>query len=205
MARVSRLDNVNASTSVQGDPLLARMAEGREVFQKTVLQPLKLAFKSFVDHREALASRPAMQITEDDLQRFEQTSSDLWGVYVQAEKYKKRLAGEAKRVAARCDKAKGKVKKEKSEARQRVGKNAAVSLVEWRADFTAARMALKEEGYTGSIKLDKAGPLYKKIQTIRQARALSASPAVVGHSREIPQEAASGRKRMRTKQRGRRS
>ena len=45
------------------------------------------------------------------------------------------------------------------------------SLTEWRADFSAARKALKEGGYKGSLVLKKGMPMCMKIQELRHARA----------------------------------
>ena len=62
----------------------------------------------------------------------------------------------------------------KSKKRQDAGKNKASSLALWRAECAEARQALKDEGYTGSLKFKKGLPLYEKIREIRQA-ALSGS------------------------------
>ena len=58
----------------------------------------------------------------------------------------------------------------KSIARKEAGKVKAASLTSWRQDFRAARDALKQEGYTGSLKLRKDMPMYAKIQQVRRAR-----------------------------------
>ena len=63
------------------------------------------------------------------------------------------------------------LKRNKSSARQNAGKRKTASLTEWRADFSAARMALKEGGYKGSLVLKKGMPMYMKIQELRHARA----------------------------------
>ena len=61
------------------------------------------------------------------------------------------------------------VKNPKSDARRAAGKRKADSLTSWRAEFTAARKALQDTGYTGSLCLKKGMPMYTKIQEIRQA------------------------------------
>ena len=71
------------------------------------------------------------------------------------------------------------VKKTKSAARQAAGKHKAVSLEEWQKDLSDARKALKDEGYTGSLRLKKGTPLFQKIQSIRQLVWLIPSPWVL--------------------------
>ena len=61
--------------------------------------------------------------------------------------------------------------KPKSAGRKEVGRLKAESLRLWRQDFSAAREALKREGYKGSLKLKKGMPMYTKIEEMREARA----------------------------------
>ena len=63
----------------------------------------------------------------------------------------------------------------KSAARRQAGKLRAEALTSWRQEFKAAREALKEEGYKGSLKLKKGMPMYNKIQEVRKGRAAAAS------------------------------
>ena len=74
------------------------------------------------------------------------------------------------------------MKSASSEPRRRAGQKKTESLAGWRQDFTAARTALNEEGYKGSLKLNKDGPLYQKIQSIRQARLLSTAATTAASS-----------------------
>ena len=63
---------------------------------------------------------------------------------------------------------------------------------------------MREEGYTGSLKLNKEGALYQKIQTIRQARLLSfaAAPKAAAKAKGAPTVFAKPKecKRLRGKQ-----
>ena len=60
--------------------------------------------------------------------------------------------------------------KPKSVARKEAGKLKAESLRLWRQDFSAAREALKREGYKGSLKLKKGVPMYINLKKCGKAR-----------------------------------
>ena len=77
--------------------------------------------------------------------------------------------------------------KVKSVARQNAGKTKAVALASWHKDVRAARQALKNEGYTGSLNLKKGMPVHQKITEIQNARAARelAAPGLAGRSRPV--------------------
>ena len=76
--------------------------------------------------------------------------------------------------------------KPKSLARQNAGKIKAASFTSWTNDFKAAREALKQEGYKGSLKLKKGMPMYEKIQEIKKQRVAQASAASGVPSASVP-------------------
>ena len=58
----------------------------------------------------------------------------------------------------------------KNTARQAAGKLKAASLEMCHQDFKAARQALKDEGYTGSLKLKKGMPMHTKMLELKERR-----------------------------------
>ena len=63
-----------------------------------------------------------------------------------------------------------------SVAKREHGKNHAANSEAWKAEVEAARNALRQEGYKGSMCLKAGMPLHSKICEMRTSRATSAQP-----------------------------
>ncbi len=67
--------------------------------------------------------------------------------------------------------------KPKSTKRREAGTIKAALLAVYHQDFRAARQALKNEGYKGSLKMKKGMAMHTKIAELRKARAAGGSSA----------------------------
>ena len=65
--------------------------------------------------------------------------------------------------------------KPNSETRQAAGKRKTTSLTAWHTEFSEARQALKDEGYTGTLQLEKGLRVYEKITERRPAQLIQAA------------------------------
>ena len=81
----------------------------------------------------------------------------------------------AKKAAAAKTQNTGPHKRVKNAARREAGKLKAASLATYHQDFRAARQALKDEGYTGSLKLKKGLAMHTKIVELKQRRLAGAT------------------------------
>ena len=221
--------NASPPGLLEGDPLLARMAGDKNALKTTVLDPLVQSIRDVRHLRDEIVSQTPPQIAEPILAKVDKIIGDLWKTHSNTGRFRRLLDIQGRKVQARLAKVaapQGSGVEAKSSARQQAGKQKTASLVAWRGDFSAARQALKEEGYTGSFKLNKEGAFYQKIQSIRQARLLSlavapkavakpkGAPKAVAKTKGAPKALtkrkgapkavalASGRKRLRVKRNG---
>ena len=76
--------------------------------------------------------------------------------------------------------------KPKSKKRKEAGKIKAASLKLYHEDFRAARKALKDEGYKGSLKMKRGMPMYAKVEELRKVRATRASSSFGSAGSAVP-------------------
>ena len=82
---------------------------------------------------------------------------------IQLQRTKKAAATKAQNKLPQC-------RRPKNAARQEAGKLKASSLAVYHQRFRAALQALKDEGYTGSLKLKKGMPMHTKMLELKAKR-----------------------------------
>ena len=164
------------------------MKQTSDMFKEVVLERLGPIFKALGAVRasvEGSAPRALEERLRDEpewkeyreklVQGIKSVEDDAWDALQNARRVDGRLGLQVRKVAARLAKqvqsaASKSAAKPKSEKRQAAGKRKATSLIAWHTEFSEARQALKDEGYTGTFKLKKGLPLYEKIQAKRRAK-----------------------------------
>ena len=152
------------------------MTQTSDVFEKEVLKHLETQFRDIEDVRASLqAVQGPDRVTL--LHKIQELSASTWRALDSARKIDRRLRQQVRRASEKFTRMQGHNEaalppRAKSKKRQEAGKGKATSLGPWRAEFSEARQELKDEGYTGSLKLKRGMPLYDRIQAKRQAKML---------------------------------
>ena len=142
------------------------------VFATTMLGGLRTLFSECHAIKDyAFAKLELPENHTDFVRSIGKLDSNVRELLQNAKRFDTRLERQARRVAEKLAStvAKPCLKKPKSKNRQDAGKRKAGSLQSWHAEFMAARKALKDTGYTGSLLLKKGMPMYATIQELRQA------------------------------------
>ena len=144
----------------------------KSVFETTMLEGLRTIFSECRAIKDYAFAKPELPENHTDfVHSIGKIASNAWALLQNANRFDKRLESQTQRVKQKLAStvAKPCLKKPKSKNRQDAGKRKAGSLKSWHAEFMAARKALKDTGYTGSLRLKKGMPMYAKIQELRQA------------------------------------
>ena len=166
------------------------MNKSNEFYEEAISGPLRKAFA------EARAIRIQAEMTQgfedtfpDLTEKMKGLDSKLWQLVESSTRYRRRCRTSSTKATQKLVSLteQGCTQKPKSAKRQEAGKRKAASLGSWHADFSAARKALKAEGYKGSFSLKKGGPMHNKIVSLQQGRAAApAATASSGATRATP-------------------
>ena len=162
-----------AESSPAKDPIVEYMEASHEHFQTKVAQPSKALSGKIRSLRNVMVC--SGELTEKYPQLLEMVNKiddEAWTLSQNTKRVGRRFQIQNIRVAKKITAAArpAYATKLKSIRRKEAGKIKAESLATWRQDFSAARAALKQEGYTGSLKLKKGMPMYTKIEEVRRTR-----------------------------------
>ena len=156
------------------DALVVYMEATSGFFERDVAQTAQALFREVRGLRNYLVLSGELQEKHPQLvERASKIDDELWNLVGNTKRVGRRFQTQLRKVTDRISSLQARSAsslKPKSAGRKEAGKLKAESLRLWRQDFSAAREALKREGYKGSLKLKKGMPMYTKIEEMRQAR-----------------------------------
>jgi len=175
VSRGSAKEEEHSEEPKKVDPLVAYSEHTVSSFQESVVQSHRLMSADIRWVRNYAISHPQLQehhpALVEKLTKIDDSSFKILGeaksvdrrLQTQLQKTKKAAAAKAQGMLPRSTHL-------KNSARQEAGKLKASSLAMYHQDFKAARQALKDEGYTGSLKLKKGMPMHTKMLELKEKR-----------------------------------
>ena len=165
--------NGSSAATTKLDPLVSYMNDSNKEFNDKIVQPIKDVFSEFREVLNYANSSVEIRGNHVKFLDFMNKMENSFGEVLNSTKrmdsrFQKQLRQVAKKVVTNWPKKHSKWIP--SNARIKAGKKKADSLKTWKEYCSAARLALKEEGYKGSFNLKKGMPMYKKIEEMRRAR-----------------------------------
>ena len=161
------------SSLLKNDALVDYAIKTRSLFETAMLEPVR----TIISECHAISSYASVKLEfaehhKDFVHSIGEIHSHVWQLLEDAKRIDRRLRSQTQKVTRKVASqvARSCLTKPKSKKRQDAAKRKANSLTSWHADFTAARKALQDTGYTGSFGLKKGVPMYTKIQEMQQAR-----------------------------------
>ena len=156
------------------DPFVAYSEHTVSSFQESVVQSHRLMSADIRRVRNYAISCPQLQerhpLLVEKLSKIDDSSFKILGEAKSVDRRLQTQLQKTKKAAEAKAQDKSRSTRLKNAARQEAGKLKAGSLTMYHQDFKAARQALKDEGYTGSLKLKKGMPMHTKMLELKERR-----------------------------------
>ena len=167
-------------SAFSNDGLLEYTEATKGAFESDVLHKLRNLFSECHAVKKYACDTPELSKNHMELVKsIGNIVSKVWTTLQKAERFNTRLDDQTRRLKEKLAMTVPKqcLKKPKSTKRQDAGKVKVASLRSWQAETLAAIKALRESGYTGSVRVKKGMPVYAKIFELREAKRAAESTA----------------------------